>query len=59
MCEKDNCNGHLEVSEKADCRQEWSDEFYKCDECDTEYVLHTKYNPQSSVIKSQELIMCK
>ena len=56
-CKKKNCDGHLIVSEKADCRQEWSDEFYMCSVCNTEHVLHTVYKPQSHVIKSQKLTM--
>ncbi len=56
-CEKETCNGHLQISAKGDFRDDWSDEFYMCNKCKTEYVLHTQY--KNKIIDKQTLLISK
>jgi len=48
------CNKKLKLT-NTDSRQEWTEEFYSCEECEKEFVLRTEYETQSNIISNQEL----
>lgn len=54
-CYKEDCCGQLK-EDNSDYRQEWSEVYYVCQECDSWFTLRTDYKLQSKVIDKQVML---
>ena len=49
------CGGELKEYEACDDRVEWVERFYECSECGATHTRRTVYQPQSSLVDTDEL----